>query len=272
MGNLSLDPTLMLLVAKVTIIFVISIILVTVFNRLVVKVAEKRLKIKRGRLVHVNRFFQLSVYSIAIILSLWVFNIDVTGLLSGLGIGALVIGFALKEIIENWVSGLIIISEKTYKIGDVIKICDLVGVVTDISLRTTRLKTYDRNEIIIPNSMLLRDTIVNLTSGKGEAIVSLTSSIDYIYDIEQAKKIIESILKGHPNVIVNEKRRREIRFIIRVKEWTTEIEALFWIKTPEKEVFIKSELTESIKRRFEEEIILPPIPSVIRREFIESKR
>ena len=272
MGNLSLDPNLILLVAKVVIIFVVSFILVTVFNHLVVKVAEKRLKIKRGRLVHVNRFFQLIVYSMAIILILWTFNIDVTGLMAGLGIGALVMGFALKEIIENWVSGLILISGKTYEIGDVISISGLTGVVTDISLRTTRLKTYDRNEIIIPNSMLLRDKIVNLTNGKEETVVALTSSIDYIYNIEKAKKIIESVLKGHPNVIVDEKKKREIRFIIRVREWTTEIESLFWINKPEEDVFVKSELTESIKRRFEEEKILPPIPSSIRREFLESKR
>jgi small-conductance mechanosensitive channel len=245
---------------------------ITVFNRFVVKVAEKRLKVKRGRLVHVTRFFQLIVYSIAIILILWTFNIDVTGLVAGLGIGALVIGFALKEIIENWVSGLIIISGKTYEIGDVITIVDLTGVVTDINLRTTRLKTYDRNEIIIPNSLLLRDKIVNLTSGKGEAVVSLISSIDYIYNTETVKQIIESILKLHPNVVVDEKRRREIRFIVRIREWTTEIETLFWITKPDKAEFIKSELTESLKRRFEEETILPPIPSIIRREFIESIR
>ena len=269
MGNLSLDPTIILLVTKLVIIFTISFILVTVFNRLVGKVAEKRLKIKRGRLVHVNRFFQLIVYSIAIILSLWAFNIDVTGLMAGLGIGALVMGFALKEIIENWVSGLIIISGKTYEIGDMITISGLTGIVTDISLRTTRLKTYDRNEIIIPNSLLLRDKIINLTSGKGEAVVSLTSSIDYIYNIEKTKKIIESVLKTHPNVVVDEKRRREIRFIIRVKEWTIEIETLFWINKPENEVFIKSKLTESIKRRYEEENILPPLPSIIRRQFME---
>ena len=272
MGNLSVDPNLFWLVAKVAIIFAVSFILVTVFNRFIVKVAEERLKIKRGRLVHVNRFFQLIVYSMAIILILWAFNIDVTGLVAGLGIGALVIGFALKEIIENWVSGLIIISGKTYEIGDMINIGGLTGVVTDINLRTTRLKTYDRNEIIIPNSMLLRDKIINLTSGKGEAVVSLTSSVDYIYNVEKTKKIIESVLKSHPNVVVDEKRRREIRFIIRVREWTTEIESLFWINKPEKDVFVKSELTESIKIRFEEEKILPPIPSVMRREFLESKR
>ncbi|MFX1487475.1 MAG: mechanosensitive ion channel family protein, partial [Promethearchaeota archaeon] len=195
-----------------------------------------------------------------------------TGLVAGLGIGALIIGFALKDIIENWVSGLLIISAKTYRTGDVIRVENLTGVVTDISLRTTKLKTYDRNEIIIPNSMLLQQNIVNLTGGKKETVASIISYIDYVFNIEKAKKAIESVLRSHPNVVVDEKRRREIRFVVRSKEWTTEIESLFWINAPENEEFIKSKITEMIKKKFEEEDILPPIPGFMRREFLESKK
>jgi len=174
----------------------------------------------------------------------WIFDIDVTGVVAGLGIGALIIGFALKDIIENWVSGLLIISGKTYRIGDVIRIGNFSGVVTDISLRTTKLKTYDRNEIIMPNSTLLKQNIINLTGGKKETVASIISYIDYVFDIEKAKRAIESVLRGHPNVVVGEKRRREIRFVVRSKEWTTEIESLFWIDDPENEEFIKSRITE----------------------------
>jgi len=195
----------------------------------------------------------------------------VTGLIAGLGIGALVIGFALKEIIENWVSGLLIISGKTYTIGDVIRIENMTGVVTDISLRTTKLKTYDRSEIIIPNSSMLKQNIINLTSGKKETVASIKSYIDYVFDTEQAKSAIKSVLRGHPKVVVDEKRKREIRFVVRSQEWTTEIESLFWINDPENEEFIKSEITEMIKRKFEEEKILPPLPSIIRKDFLESK-
>jgi len=266
-----LDWHLISLIVQVVVIIIASLILVTIFNRLV-RVAEERIKVKKRRLANVQRFFQLIVYSVAVILVLWTFEIDVTGLVAGLGIGALIIGFALKDIIENWISGLLIISGKTYRTGDVIRVENLTGVVTDISLRTTKLKTYDRNEIIIPNSMLLKQNIINLTGGKKETVASIISYIDYIFDIEKAKKAIESVLRGHPNVVVDEKRRREIRFVVRSKEWTTEIESLFWINDPENEEFIKSKITELIKRKFEEENILPPIPGFMRREFLESKK
>ena len=267
-----LDPDLIFLIVRVVVIIIASFIIVTIFNRLVVKVAEERIKVERGRLVHIKRFFQLVVYSVAVILILWVLNVDVTGLVAGLGVGALVIGFALKDIIENWVSGLLIISGKTYKIGDVIRVGNLTGVVRDISLRTTKLKTYDRNEIIIPNSMLLKESIINLTGGGKETVASITAYIDYVFDIEKAKKAIESVLRSHPNVVVSEKKRREIRFVVRSKEWTTEIESLFWVNDPENEEFIKSGITELIKKKFEEEKILPPIPGAMREKYLESKK
>lgn len=272
MFDLILDLHLIFLIVQLVVIIIASLIVVTIFNRLVVRVAEKRIKVKKGRLIHIQRFFQLIVYCVAVILILWTFNVDVTGLVAGLGIGALIIGFALKDIIENWVSGLLIISGKTYTIGDVIRVGGLTGVVTDVSLRTTKLKTYDRNQITIPNSILLKESIINLTGGKKETVASIISYIDYVFDVEKAKKAIESVLKSHPNVVVDEKRRREIRFVVRSKEWTTEIESLFWIDDPENEEFIKSRITELMKKKFEEENILPPIPGFMRREFLESKR
>ena len=190
------------------------------------------------------------------------------GAIAGLGVGALIVGFGLQDIIENWVSGLLIISGKTYVIGDVIRIGDLTGTVTDIALRTTKLKTYDRNEIIIPNSVLMREKIINLTSGNKEAVASITFTIDYTADAEKAKSIIENILKDHKSVIFNLKRKREIRFILRSQEWTNQLETLFWINDPSNEEFIKSNITELILTEFKKEHILPPIPAIIRKEYL----
>ena len=265
------DVYLIFLIVKIVTIASISFGLTIIFNRLF-KITEERIKVKKGHFIHVKRFVQLIVYSIAAILILWTLDFDVTGLAASLGVGALIIGFALKDIIENLVSGLIIVSGKTYRIGDMIRIENITGLVTDISLRTTKLKTYDRNLIIIPNSTLLKQNIINLTDGQKETVASIPFHIDYIFDINKAKKTIETVLEGHPNVIIDKKRRREVRFVVRSKEWTTEIESLFWINEPENEEFIKSRITELIKLKFEEEKILPPIPGVIRKEFIEKKK
>ncbi len=247
-------------------------VFVKIFNRLLLRMAGERTDDKKRVMRNAQRFLQIVICSIAAVLLLWTFKVDVTGLLAGLGVGALVIGFALKDFIENWVSGLLIISGKTYKIGDIIQVGDMKGVVTEISLRTTKLKTYDRNEIIIPNSSLLKDRIINITGGGKETVASIVFSIDYTFNVEKAKKVIENVLRNHPRVVVDEKRRREIRFLVRNKEWATEIESLFWINDPENEEFIKSQITETVKTRFEEAKILPPIPSIIRKDFLESKK
>jgi small-conductance mechanosensitive channel len=246
-------------------------LIVAIFNLLIGRI-EKRGDLQKGKLVHMRRFFQIIIYTTAGFIILSLLDVDITGMVAGLGVGALVIGFGLKDIIENWVSGVLIMWGKTYAIGDVIRVGDLTGTVTDIALRTTKLKTYDRNEIIIPNSVLMREKIINLTGGNKEAVASLTFAIDYTSDAEKAKSIIEGIMKNHKAVIFNLKRKREIRFVLRNREWTNEIETLFWINDPPNEAFIKSNITELILAEFRKECIMPPIPALMRKEYMTGQK
>jgi len=260
-----------ILLLKIVLTIIGAFLIVTIFNKLVGSL-EKRGELQKGTLVHLKRFFQIIIYIVAGIIILSLLTVDITAMVAGLGVGALIIGFGLKDIIENWVSGVLIISGKTYAIGDVIRVGDLTGTVTDIALRTTKLKTYDRNEIIIPNSVLMREKIINLTGGQSEAVASIIFAIDYTSDAEKAKSIIENILKNHEAVIVSKKRKREIRIIFRNREWTNELEVLFWINDPPNEEFIKSNITELIQREFKNECILPPIPSLMRREYLTGQK
>jgi len=262
------DPILLL---KIVSTILGAVLIVTIFNLLIGRL-EKRGELKKGKLVPLKRFFQIIIYLVAGIIILSLIKIDITAAVAGLGVGALVIGFGLKDIIENWVSGVLLISAKTYTVGDVIRVGDLTGTVTDIALRTTKLKTYDRNVIIIPNSVLMREKIINLTGGEAEAVVSITVSIDYVSDFEKAKSIIENILKNHKSVIFNPKRKREIRFVFRNREWINDIEILFWVNDPPNEEFIKSNITELIQNEFKKECILPPIPALMRKEYLTGQK
>jgi small-conductance mechanosensitive channel len=267
--QVSTDQLIQILQIVVTVIC--AFLIVNIFNKLIGRI-EKSGELEKGKLVHMRRFFQVIIYATAGFIILSVLEVDITGAIAGLGIGALVIGFGLQDIIENWVSGILIMSGKTYAIGDVIRVGDLTGTVTDIALRTTKLKTYDRNEIIIPNSVLMREKIINLTGGKQEAVASLNFAIDYTADAEKAKSIIENILKNHKSVIFSLKRKREIRFVVRNREWTNEIEVLFWINDPPSEEFIKSNITELILKQFKNECILPTIPSLMRKEYMTGQK
>ena len=260
-----------IIILQIIITIISAFLVVTIFNKLVSHL-EKSGDLKKGKLTHLKRFFQIIVYLFAGTIILSIFETDLTGIIAGLGVGALIIGFGLKEIIENWVSGILIISGKTYSIGDVIRVGNLTGTVTDIALRTTKLKTYDRNEIIIPNSVLMKEKIINLTGGTSESVASIIFSIEYLSDIESAKKIIEEILRLDKNVVIDQKKRREIRFVIRNKEWTNDLEVLFWINNPVQEEFIKSKITEQVLQNFKKEKIYPTYPAIMRKELLTDKK
>jgi small-conductance mechanosensitive channel len=258
------DPRLLF---EIVAILVGAFVIVTLFNKLISRL-EKRGDLEKGKLANLKRFFQIIIYLMAGLTILSRSEQNITAAIAGLGIGALVIGFGLQDIIGNWVSGVLLISGKTYIIGDVIRIDDLTGTVTDISLRTTKLKTYTQNEIIIPNSVLTKEKIINLTHGEHESIASITVSIDYAADTQKAKTVIENVLKNHKSVIFNLKKRREIRFVFRSREWTNDIEVLFWVNDTSNEMFIKSDITEQIQAAFKKEGILPPIPSTVRTDYM----
>lgn len=265
------EVELMLKIVQAAMVLVGAFLLAAIFSKLLLKMTGGKTSESKRMVRNAQRFLQITIFSVATILLLHIFNVDVTGLLAGLGVGTLVVSFALKDIIENWVSGLLIISGKTYKLGDVIQVGDKKGVVTEISLRTTKLKTYDRKEIVIPNSSLLKDRIINLTDGKKETVTSVVFTVDYAFNIEKAKRIIEDVLRSHPNIVVDEERQREIRFLVRTKEWTVEIEPLFWINDPENEEFIKSQITEKGKIKLEEAQIYPTLPTSIRENLLKNK-
>jgi small-conductance mechanosensitive channel len=258
-------------VLKVVLIIASAYIFSKIFEIIFINPLKKREKEKR-EIVPLKRVSSIIIYIIAFIMILSVLNIDITAAATGLGIGAIVIGFGLKDIVSNWISGIIIITEKIYRIDDVIRVGEITGIVADISLRSTRLKTYDRNEVIIPNSSMINEKIINLTAGRNKLISSITFSIDYTSDLEKAKKIIEDVLKKDENITFDKKEGREIRFIVRTKEWATEIETLFWTNKPKDEEFIKSRITELVKKEFERKNILPPLPAGIREDHLKPKK
>jgi len=258
-------------ILKIVIIIAIAYIASKILEFIYVKRLKMRKK-EKSVIIPLKRITSLIIYVIAFISILLVFEIDITAAIAGLGIGAIVIGFGLQEIISNWISGIIIITGSIYRIDDVIRVGDITGVVTDITLRSTRLKTYDRNEVIIPNSTMIGEKIINLTAGRNELISSISFTIDYKCDIDKAKKIIEDVLKKKEEVTVDEEEKREIRFIVRTKKWATEIETLFWIKKPRDEEFIKSSITEAVKKDFERKKIIPPLPDRLRKDPFKPKK
>jgi small-conductance mechanosensitive channel len=101
-----------------------------------------------------------------------------SGLLAGAGISAFIVGFALKDIGENFLAGFILVFNRNFHIGDVIKIDSYTGKVVSINLRYTQLQTFEGNDVFVPNSIIINDTLVNVTAN-GLTRRDFTIGIDY---------------------------------------------------------------------------------------------
>jgi small-conductance mechanosensitive channel len=142
------------------------------------------------------------VMIIAIIL-LSHFNVDVTALVTTLGVGSLAIALAAQETLADTISGLVIIIDRPYRIGDRIEVQDLDtwGDVVDIGLRSTRIRTRDNRMVIIPNSVIGKSLIVNYSYPDTQYRIQIHVGIGYGSDIEHVRNTLIEAVEGVEGVL-----------------------------------------------------------------------
>jgi MscS family membrane protein len=145
------------------------------------------------------------IWIIAIFVILYINKINLNGLAAGLGIGSAVIALAAQDLVKSLLSGVAILTDKPFNIGDWIEVGDFAGSVTDITFRSTRIKTANNSVITIPNSTVMSEYVTNwnkLTSRRFD----LTLNLSLQTTTEKIKKIVKQIkvvLENNPNVVQN---------------------------------------------------------------------
>jgi len=126
---------------------------------------------------------------------------DITSLALVAGALSLGIGFGLQSIVNNFVSGLILLIERPIKVGDRIIIGDQQGYVRRISVRATEVETFDRASVIVPNSELITGRVVNWTHRDWLGAVSVKMGTSYDCDPDQVIAILKKCAEDHPLVL-----------------------------------------------------------------------
>ena len=147
-------------VIEVVVIFVVFFILAKIIKRIITKNAE-RLKLDRSLTSLLARTSSIILIIFGIVTALGTLGVDISALVAGLGLTGFAISFALKDTISNFLSGVLILLYRPFKIGNRIKISGYEGIVISIDLRYTELDT-DGTKILIPNSKLFTDPITVL--------------------------------------------------------------------------------------------------------------
>ncbi len=136
------------------------------------------------------------VYAIGIMIVLKKLNIEITPLITSLGIGGLVIALALQETLSNFFAGFTIITENSIKIGDFIELDNGVkGFVDDMSWRVTKIRTLPNNIVLVPNSKLAQVIITDYDSYQKEMSVLVEVGVAYESDLEKVEKITIDVAK-----------------------------------------------------------------------------
>lgn len=191
------------------------------------------------------------VLVIAVTLGLKIIGLDLTLILSVLTLG---LSFGLRDMIKNYVAGLLILFKSPFEIGNIVKIRNFTGRVEKIEFQSTTIRTFDRKEITIHNSDLLTQPIVNYSKTQ-EARLDFHIELGYGSDMGAALKIFDAILGSHPAVL------KSPRYSIVFNKFdVTGVTVLvrFWVKKPCNALKIKSELALKMQETFDEQKFFAP--------------
>lgn len=150
-------------------------------------------------------------------------------ILGAAGISAFVIGFALKDIGENFLAGVIMAFDRPFRLGDTIKTGDVEGVITQMSLRDTHLKTFDGKDVFVPNGQLITNPLYNYTID-GYMRKQFIIGVDYGSPVDKCLEIIKSTLSGIEGVLDYDG-RRPIAFVSNLNASTIDIMCQYWMNT-----------------------------------------
>ena len=139
--------------------------------------------------------------ALAALLSVSYAGLDITNLAIVAGALSVGIGFGLQSIVNNFVSGLILLIERPIKVGDRIVVGDQQGLVRRISVRATEIETFDRASLIVPNSELITGRVLNWTHRDSLGAVNVKVGVGYNSDPEQVIAILMKCAEDHPEVL-----------------------------------------------------------------------
>ena len=152
-----------------------------------------------------------------------------SGLLAGAGVSAIILGFAFKDIGENFLAGFFLAFSRPFSIGDIIEVESIKGNVTSMSFRNTQIRTFDGRDIFIPNAMLIKNPLTNYTRD-GLQRHDFLVGLDYGDNVANAIKVIKEVLGKESRIPQN----GELEPFVQLEEFgtsTVNLRVYYWINS-----------------------------------------
>ena len=178
----------------------------------------------------------------------------ITIIIGALGVG---IGFGLQNIVNNVVSGIVMVFEKPIQVGDLVEVGGKTGTVSAMGIRASKILTLEGSEVIIPNGDILSDNLINWTLSNTHKRISLEVGVAYGTDIEKVKSIFKSIIDSNKEVI---KLPAPLILLDSFGDSSVNFRILCWVSDIDNWLTIKSVLMSTIFEEFYKQNIKIPFP------------
>jgi len=241
-------------------VFVIALITYLVANRIasrVIRDIASRAGLTESGSHLAGTLVRGSVLFIGVYIALSALGFDLGVLLVPLGAVGIGLGFGLQRIAENFVSGLIMLSERPIKDGDIIEVNGVRGVVERIGLRATIIRTFEFTQVIVPNSQVLTNQVDNWTHTDMTVRIKFTIGVAYGTNTRKAESLILEAVERHPDVLDTPEPKV---FFIEFGESSLNFRVYAWVDSPSKRLATLSDLHYEIDRVFAQSSIEIPFP------------
>ena len=236
----------------------VAVLLSRTLSRLLERRISKRAYLDPGLRYTIARLAQYLIITLGVLLALKAaFSLDLTSiavLFTALSVG---IGFGLQYIAADIASGFILLFERPVRVGDRITIGTDEGDVQSINLRTTVVATNDRISIIVPNSKLVRERLINWSYGDPRARIAIPVGVAYNSDIDLVTRTLIKATEDVDNVLRDP--APKVQFL-KFGDWSLDFRLLVWTNRPRIHTQIRSDINYRIERLFREARIEIPFP------------
>ena len=254
-GNIEVSVTSLI---EGVIIFALALLLSRTLSRLLQRRLAKRAYLDPGLQYTLGRLTQYVIITIGILLALSVgVSLNLTSIaviFTALSVG---IGFGLQYIAADIASGFILLFERPVRVGDRISIGKEEGDVQSINLRTTVMTTNDRVSVIVPNSKLVREHLINWSYGDPHARIAIPIGVAYGSDVDLVSQTLIEATEGVDNVLRDPPPK--VQFL-NFGDWSLDFRLLVWTNRPRLHTQIRSDINYRIDRLFRQNGIEIPFP------------
>ena len=184
-------------------------------------------------------------------------GVNVSALIAGVGIAGLAVGFAAKDSLENFISGVTIMLDRPFRIGDWVSVSGYYGQVTNVTLRSTRLRTLSRETVIFPSVHMVTQAIINHSDG-GPLRVEVPFGIAYKEDIDETRAVVMKVVDPEDERLVRDGDHKVV--VTGLNDSSVGLMLLVFVKEAGDAVPVRFELIEKVRKALARADIEIPFP------------